>query len=108
MPAYIRGSPPTNQVVASLITPSKVTVTFGPPVNLTDLIADGRPDREKLAPITDRLMGAIRALRDQAEHRPGGIERNSMPADPGSPCDGERSANGPAALPARTQAVVGT
>ena len=94
VPAYIRGSPPTNQVVGSLFTPSNVTVTFGPPVDLSDLLADARPDREKLAPTTDRLMGAIRALRDQAEDGPGGIERNNMAADPGSPHDGERSANG--------------
>jgi 1-acyl-sn-glycerol-3-phosphate acyltransferase len=106
VPAYICGSPPTNQVVPSLITPSNVTVTFGPPIDLSDLLADSRPDREKLAPITDRLMGAIRALRDQAKGRPDGLEQDSIPGNAASPRDGERSANGPGALPRRLQTIV--
>lgn len=65
IPAYIRGTPPTNDIVQSLKTPSRARVVFGPPVDLSDL-TDERRDRENLEEASARLMGAIRALREQA------------------------------------------
>ena len=66
VPAYLCGAPPTNEVIPSLLTPSHVRVYFGEPIDLTDLLSDPRPDREKLPVVTDRLMVSIRALRDAA------------------------------------------
>jgi 1-acyl-sn-glycerol-3-phosphate acyltransferase len=70
IPAYIRGTPATKLVTKAIITPSKARVLFGPPIDLADLLDDVPEDREsdkaRLAAITDRLMDAIRALRDRS------------------------------------------
>jgi 1-acyl-sn-glycerol-3-phosphate acyltransferase len=66
VPAYIRGTPPTNKVFRAMVTPSRARFVFGPPIDLAGEFA-GRPiDRETLAEATDRLMGAIRALRPRS------------------------------------------
>jgi 1-acyl-sn-glycerol-3-phosphate acyltransferase len=103
IPAYIRGSPATNMIVPSLITPSHVTVTFGSPVDLTDLLNEARPEREKLAPLTDRLMGAIHALRDRA--MAGSEMLDSIGSR--SPRDAEQSTNGHGAVSHGVSTVVG-
>lgn len=64
IPAYIRGTPHTNQIGESLSTPSHAILRFGPPVDLSDLMDGGR-DRENLEEVTARLMNAIKAIRDQ-------------------------------------------
>jgi 1-acyl-sn-glycerol-3-phosphate acyltransferase len=72
IPAYIRGTPETNQLKDALFAPSRVRVLYGPPIDLSDLL-DGEPESEdhgrekaQLAAITDRLMDAIKALRDRS------------------------------------------
>jgi 1-acyl-sn-glycerol-3-phosphate acyltransferase len=67
IPAYIRGTPATNEIVPSLTTPSYARLRFGPPVDLSDLMDEGR-DKENLERASERLMNAIKALRDQAQH----------------------------------------
>lgn len=74
IPAYIRGTPETNVLARALTTPSKVRVLYGPPIDLSDLLGRGdevdpddhRRDKARLAAVTDRLMGAIQALRDRS------------------------------------------
>ncbi len=65
IPAYIRGTPATNEIGPSLMTPSHSRLRFGPPVDLSDLKEEGR-DKEHLEKATERLMDAIKALHDQA------------------------------------------
>jgi 1-acyl-sn-glycerol-3-phosphate acyltransferase len=65
IPAYIRGTPETNLIGRSLATPSRARVVFGQPVDLSDLSRNGAPDRESIRVATDRIMAAIRALRDE-------------------------------------------
>ena len=69
IPAYVRGTPPTNNVWRALITPSRVRVIFGPPLDLSpyfDAVGDHARERAVIAELTDRLMDAIRSLRDQS------------------------------------------
>ena len=68
VPAYIRGTPATNQILDALRTPSHARVMFGPPIDLSDLAhADDREtERANIGKATDRLMGAIRALRERS------------------------------------------
>lgn len=76
VPAYICGTPETNDIVKSLVTPSQARVVFGPPIDLSDIPADAPSDRATLVVVTERLMGAIHALKDQsmpASQAPGSI-----------------------------------
>ena len=66
IPAYIRGTPATNNLVRSLRTPSHAQVFFGPPVDLSDFLSGGKFERDRLDEVTARLMDAIRALQNQA------------------------------------------
>ncbi|MHC5540149.1 lysophospholipid acyltransferase family protein [Singulisphaera rosea] len=70
IPAYICGTPETNDIVKGLLTPSKARVVFGPPIDLSDIPADASSDRATLTLITERLMGAIHALKDQSMPMP--------------------------------------
>jgi 1-acyl-sn-glycerol-3-phosphate acyltransferase len=67
VPAYICGTPPTNKVWPSYRTPSNARVYFGEPIDLSEFTTDGASVRDRLDEVTERLMGAIRALKDQAE-----------------------------------------
>jgi 1-acyl-sn-glycerol-3-phosphate acyltransferase len=66
IPAYIRGTPETNDVFRALRRPSHARVVYGPPVDLSDFPPDAPIDKEALNTVTDRLMNAIRALRDRS------------------------------------------
>lgn len=71
IPAYIRGTPETSVVWKALVTPSRARVVFGRPIDFSD-IAGGPPfDKATLASATDRMMDAIRALRDRELAREG-------------------------------------
>ncbi len=58
VPAYIRGTPPTNDVWKALATRSNAQVRFGPPVAI-------QPD-DDAAKVTERMMDAIKALQAQS------------------------------------------
>lgn len=66
IPAYIRGTPIRPGVWMAWYAPSRVRVMFGPPVDLSDLLArssvDHARDRETLRLVTERLMDSIKAL----------------------------------------------
>lgn len=66
VPAYISGTPATTKIVPALVTPSHARVVFGPPVDLSDFFvdADGPPRRAVLEAAAQRMMDAIKILRD--------------------------------------------
>jgi len=68
IPAYIRGTPATNNIGWSLITPSHARLVFGEPIDLSDLAhaKDRQTERANIDKATDRIMGALRTLRDRA------------------------------------------
>jgi 1-acyl-sn-glycerol-3-phosphate acyltransferase len=67
IPAYIRGTPITDVALRALITPSDARVVYGPPIDLSRDFPPDRPiDKEALAEATDRLMGAIRDLKERS------------------------------------------
>jgi 1-acyl-sn-glycerol-3-phosphate acyltransferase len=108
IPAYIRGTPETNQVGPSYLTPSNARVTFGPPIDLSEFYQDGTPRRDRLGEVTDRLMGAIRALKDRADLEEGSAV--SLTRDPGlvrgvSHADGPRSEGDPVGVSGGRAAV---
>ncbi len=67
IPAYLRGTPRTDDILAALRTPSHARVTFGPPIDLSDLTSDNDRERENLAIATERLMAALRDLKDRLD-----------------------------------------
>ena len=63
IPAYISGTPETNQIPRSLWNPSRARVVFGPPVPLDDLraaFADGNP--QSVEDASSRIMDSIQKL----------------------------------------------
>jgi 1-acyl-sn-glycerol-3-phosphate acyltransferase len=68
IPAYIRGTPRSNFFYKSFFTPSTARVIYGPPIDPSELSIPGGHDegRQALQAATERLMGAIRALRDRS------------------------------------------
>jgi 1-acyl-sn-glycerol-3-phosphate acyltransferase len=68
IPAYIRGTPRTNVLYKAFFTPSNARVIYGPPIDPSELaVPEGHDEgREALQAATERLMDAIRALRDRS------------------------------------------
>lgn len=60
IPAYLRGTPRTNQVLPSIFTPSRTKIRFGSPILLGDL---GERDRDEAV---RRLASALDSLRREA------------------------------------------
>jgi len=69
IPAYIRGTPRSNKFLKSFFTPSNARVVYGKPIDPSEfVIPDGHDaERAALAATTERLMGAIRTLRDRVK-----------------------------------------
>jgi 1-acyl-sn-glycerol-3-phosphate acyltransferase len=84
IPAYIWGTPETDDVWKALRTPARARVVFGRPIDVAEIAPEGPVDKAALAAVSGRLMGAIHALRAQVLER-GGVERGEMvPAANGS------------------------
>jgi len=64
IPAYICGTPPTRDVLKVLVWPSHARVVYGDPIPPAELAGDPG-DRATLDAVTDRLMAAIRALKER-------------------------------------------
>jgi 1-acyl-sn-glycerol-3-phosphate acyltransferase len=77
IPAYIWGTPETDDVWKALRTPARARVVYGRPIDVTELAPEGPIDRAALAAVSERLMDAIRELRAQVR---GGerVERGGM------------------------------
>ncbi|SIO62270.1 1-acyl-sn-glycerol-3-phosphate acyltransferase [Singulisphaera sp. GP187] len=65
IPAFICGTPATNEVWKSLSTPSHSRILFGPPIDLSDLPSTPPFDRAILSTVTERMMDAIGCLQRQ-------------------------------------------
>jgi 1-acyl-sn-glycerol-3-phosphate acyltransferase len=69
IPAYIRGTPPTNNVYLAGITPSNARVIFGAPIDLSAFHIeplDREHEKALLNELTHKLMDAVKALKDQS------------------------------------------
>jgi 1-acyl-sn-glycerol-3-phosphate acyltransferase len=66
IPAYIRGTPETNQVFRALGTSSEARLTFGDPIDLSRFLARSHFDRQTLEDATEAIMLAIHAVRDRS------------------------------------------
>ena len=59
IPSYIRGTPETNQIGESLITPSRAVVTFGDPIDLTDFEPSQAGEKAVQAEVSRRFLQAL-------------------------------------------------
>jgi 1-acyl-sn-glycerol-3-phosphate acyltransferase len=65
VPAYLSGTPPTEDVIGSWFCTSRSRVVFGPPIDLSPYrTGDERPDRATIEAVSQALMKAIRDLKD--------------------------------------------
>jgi 1-acyl-sn-glycerol-3-phosphate acyltransferase len=84
IPAYIWGTPETDDIWKALRTPARARVVFGRPLDVAEIAPEGPIDKAALAEVSGRLMGAIHALRAQVLQQ-GGIERGrAVPSAHGS------------------------
>jgi 1-acyl-sn-glycerol-3-phosphate acyltransferase len=63
IPSYIRGTPETDQIGESLITPSQAVVTFGDPIDLTDFEPSQAGEKAVQAEVSRRFHQALLDLR---------------------------------------------
>jgi 1-acyl-sn-glycerol-3-phosphate acyltransferase len=66
IPAYICGTPATDQIVEALITPSRSRVYFGSPIDLGDIGPDQAGDKKAQAEVSKRFRDALLALQARA------------------------------------------
>jgi 1-acyl-sn-glycerol-3-phosphate acyltransferase len=66
VPAYIIGTPPTDEIMDSLLTPSKARVIFGAPIDLLDLSPGQAGDKAVQAAVSERFKSALLALQARA------------------------------------------
>ncbi len=69
IPAYISGTPPTENVWKALFTPSHSRVVYGDPIDPSHFSGDAR-NREDLDAVTAQLMAAIRELKEGSAAKP--------------------------------------
>jgi 1-acyl-sn-glycerol-3-phosphate acyltransferase len=65
IPAYIRGTPPTDQIGQSLVTPSQSRVTFGQPIDLSMYSRRQAGDKDVIAEVSQIFRQVLLELRDQ-------------------------------------------
>jgi 1-acyl-sn-glycerol-3-phosphate acyltransferase len=66
VPAYIIGTPLTDEIVPSLITPSRARVIFGQPIDLSDIARGKAGDKATQVLVSDRFKDAFVALQARA------------------------------------------
>jgi 1-acyl-sn-glycerol-3-phosphate acyltransferase len=66
IPAYIFGTPETNEIIESLLTPSRAKVIFGEPIDLSDVGRERAGDKSAQAEVSDRFKQAFLALQLKA------------------------------------------
>ncbi len=71
VPAYICGTPETDEIFESLITPSRAKIVFGDPIDLSDVDPRKANDRSVQAEVSERFKRAlldlqVRALKNEA------------------------------------------
>ena len=79
VPAYIIGTPLTNEILESLLTPSRARVIFGPPVDLSDIPPSSAGDKAVQAMVSERFKiassncrrGHLRSMTRSTDGLPG-------------------------------------
>jgi 1-acyl-sn-glycerol-3-phosphate acyltransferase len=66
VPLFIDGSPNTHSVLRAVLTPSRTTVRFGPPISFGRIV-ERKPTRGELEEVTSRILGAISGLSGDGE-----------------------------------------
>jgi 1-acyl-sn-glycerol-3-phosphate acyltransferase len=66
VPAYISGTPETDEIIEALVTPSKAQVLFGEPIDLSDIPAEKAGDKAVQALVSERFQEALRTLQARA------------------------------------------
>jgi 1-acyl-sn-glycerol-3-phosphate acyltransferase len=66
VPAYIWGTPETDQIGESLRSPSRARVIFGEPIDLSDIDAEAAGDRTVQAEVSERFKKAFLLLQARA------------------------------------------
>jgi 1-acyl-sn-glycerol-3-phosphate acyltransferase len=69
VPAYIWGTPATDDIWKAMRTPSRAHVIFGRPIDVADVAPEGPVDKAALAAVSERLMDAIRELHATVQGR---------------------------------------
>jgi 1-acyl-sn-glycerol-3-phosphate acyltransferase len=68
-PAYIHGTPETDQIGPSLRTAARAFVTFGPPIDLSDFVREDAGDKAAQAEVSRRFRAAFLDLRDRSQNQ---------------------------------------
>jgi len=68
IPAYIRGTPETNEIGESLKTPSQAVVTFGDPIDLTEFEPGQAGDKVVQAEVSRRFLQVFLDLQARSRH----------------------------------------
>lgn len=66
VPAYIIGTPRTDEILESLATPSRASLFFGDPVDLSDIPPNRAGDKAVQAEVSQRFEAALRTLQARA------------------------------------------
>jgi 1-acyl-sn-glycerol-3-phosphate acyltransferase len=66
IPAYLCGTPETDSIMKALVSLSHARVTFGAPIDLSDIPADRPNDKAAQAEVCERFKSALLALQAQA------------------------------------------
>jgi 1-acyl-sn-glycerol-3-phosphate acyltransferase len=66
VPAFICGTPETDQIIESLLTPSRAKVVFGDPIDLSDIDPRRAGDKAVQADVSERFKRALLALQARA------------------------------------------
>jgi 1-acyl-sn-glycerol-3-phosphate acyltransferase len=66
IPAYIWGTPATDEILEALLTPSKSRVIFGERIDLSDIAPERAGDKETQALVSERFQRALLDLKARA------------------------------------------
>jgi 1-acyl-sn-glycerol-3-phosphate acyltransferase len=66
VPAYIIGTPATDEILPSLATPSRASLFFGEPIDLSDIPPERAGDKDVQAEVSRRFEAALLALQARA------------------------------------------
>ena len=66
IPAYICGTPETDEIIEALLTPSRARIIFGEPIDLSDIGRERAGDKRAQAAVSERFEQALLALQERA------------------------------------------
>jgi 1-acyl-sn-glycerol-3-phosphate acyltransferase len=66
VPAFIAGTPQTDQITTSMLTPSRAKIFFGEPIDLSDISPEAAGDRAVQAVVSERFRSSLLKLQSRA------------------------------------------